>query len=364
MPIIAVKAILVVVDMWHIYSCRAILIICIYLKDYEQLIIEKLMTELDFFNISIKPVTWQEAESILSRIRTKVFVEGQNVPIELEMDGEDVNAQHWIALDPQDEPLGTVRLLNKDAIGKAIGKIGRLAVYEEHQHKGVGAALLRRVIKDAATEGYQKLTLGSQTHAIGFYEKFGFTATGPEFDDAGIPHRQMDLDLGPFRHLSASNQNTDQTINDIPTFVEQLIALVRSSKRYLRIYSVDLPLKIYGNNELLDAISTLAIRSIESKIEIVVADIINMEAQTHPLHELAERLSSSIKIRKIDSDIKPEPADFAIADQCGWLKIIDRTQWQGFSNLNNPAKATHLHHKHTELWRHSLASPLIRHLKI
>lgn len=37
--------------------------------------------------------------------------------------------------------------------------------------------------------------LGSQTHAIGFYEKLGFAAEGPEYDDAGIPHRDMTLRL-------------------------------------------------------------------------------------------------------------------------------------------------------------------------
>ena len=37
--------------------------------------------------------------------------------------------------------------------------------------------------------------LGAQTHAIGFYEKLGFTAFGPEYLDAGIPHRDMDRPL-------------------------------------------------------------------------------------------------------------------------------------------------------------------------
>ena len=37
--------------------------------------------------------------------------------------------------------------------------------------------------------------LGAQTYAIGFYEKLGFTACGPEYDDAGIPHRDMSRDL-------------------------------------------------------------------------------------------------------------------------------------------------------------------------
>jgi predicted GNAT family N-acyltransferase len=37
--------------------------------------------------------------------------------------------------------------------------------------------------------------LHAQSHAIGFYERFGFTAVGVEFDEAGIPHRLMVLNL-------------------------------------------------------------------------------------------------------------------------------------------------------------------------
>ena len=35
----------------------------------------------------------------------------------------------------------------------------------------------------------------AQTHALGFYERLGFVAFGDEFDDAGIPHRDMVLEL-------------------------------------------------------------------------------------------------------------------------------------------------------------------------
>ncbi len=35
------------------------------------------------------------------------------------------------------------------------------------------------------------MALSSQTYAIPFYERLGYTAHGPEFDDAGLPHRWM-----------------------------------------------------------------------------------------------------------------------------------------------------------------------------
>ena len=43
--------------------------------------------------------------------------------------------------------------------------------------------------------GVESVKLGAQTHALSFYEKLGFTAYGPIYDDAGIPHRDMMLDL-------------------------------------------------------------------------------------------------------------------------------------------------------------------------
>ena len=43
--------------------------------------------------------------------------------------------------------------------------------------------------------GLPKAQALSQTHALGFYERLGFTAFGPEYMDAGIPHRDMVMDL-------------------------------------------------------------------------------------------------------------------------------------------------------------------------
>jgi len=40
-----------------------------------------------------------------------------------------------------------------------------------------------------------KVKLGAQVHALGFYERLGFTAVGPVYQDAGIAHRDMVLAL-------------------------------------------------------------------------------------------------------------------------------------------------------------------------
>ncbi|RSS35806.1 GNAT family N-acetyltransferase [Streptomyces sp. WAC08241] len=130
-------------------------------------------------------------------VRREVFVEEQGVPKELEYDAYDATAVHVLAVRADGLPLGTGRLLHgADAAGKtggdaSVGSLGRLAVAEAARGLGVGAALVRG-IEDAARErGLTAVDLHAQTHALGFYERLGYEAYGPEFPDAGIPHRAM-----------------------------------------------------------------------------------------------------------------------------------------------------------------------------
>ncbi|MEU7032369.1 GNAT family N-acetyltransferase [Streptomyces sp. NPDC046237] len=130
-------------------------------------------------------------------VRHEVFVVEQSVPQEIEYDRYDETAVHVLAVREDGLPLGTGRLLHgADALGKtggdpSVGSLGRLAVAEAARGLGVGAALVR-AIEDAARErGLAAVDLHAQTHALGFYERLGYEAYGPEFPDAGIPHRAM-----------------------------------------------------------------------------------------------------------------------------------------------------------------------------
>jgi predicted GNAT family N-acyltransferase len=52
-------------------------------------------------------------------------------------------------------------------------------------------ALVRAIEERAAVRGLAVVALSAQTHALEFYERLGYTAYGPVFDDAGLPHRWM-----------------------------------------------------------------------------------------------------------------------------------------------------------------------------
>ena len=121
-------------------------------------------------------------------LRRLVFIEEQGVSEADEIDGLDDAAQHILAT-VDDLPMGCARVLIKGDTAK----IGRVCVLEESRGSGLGEALVLACIETAfAVDGVQRAVLGAQLHALSFYEKLGFSAFGPVYDDAGIDHRDME----------------------------------------------------------------------------------------------------------------------------------------------------------------------------
>lgn len=139
---------------------------------------------------AVRPVNWIATREKLRALRRAVFIEEQRVPEELEWDDADDRSYHVLATSEEGEPIGTGRL-------KLDGQIGRMAVARSWRRRGVGAAILQALLDLARKEGCTTVRLHAQTHAIEFYAKYGFVAIGEEFDEAGIPHRMMELKLEP-----------------------------------------------------------------------------------------------------------------------------------------------------------------------
>ena len=121
-------------------------------------------------------------------LRRTVFIEEQGVSQAEEVDGRDGDAVHVLAtLDGV--PLGCARIL----FSGEVAKIGRVCVLKEGRGTGLGAAIIDACLSAAgARPNVTKARLGAQTHALAFYERLGFEAFGPVYDDAGIPHRDME----------------------------------------------------------------------------------------------------------------------------------------------------------------------------
>jgi predicted GNAT family N-acyltransferase len=139
---------------------------------------------------TIRILAWSEALSFARPVREEVFIEEQRVPRGLEWDEWDKRSDHAVACDAKGRAIGTARLLPD-------GRIGRMAVLREWRRRGVGAALMEALLQKARGQSLSRVTLHAQTHATGFYRRFGFSERGGEFLEAGIPHVEMTLELSP-----------------------------------------------------------------------------------------------------------------------------------------------------------------------
>jgi len=137
--------------------------------------------------ITVEQVSWESCAENIRPIRQAVFIDEQQVPVELEWDGLDEHCIHLLAYN-NDQPVGTARMT-------AAGKIGRMAVLKSWRRYGAGSALLERMVSIARGDGLTEVVLDAQVYATPFYANFEFRAFGEEFMDAGIAHRKMRLQL-------------------------------------------------------------------------------------------------------------------------------------------------------------------------
>ncbi|MCL2169509.1 MAG: GNAT family N-acetyltransferase [Defluviitaleaceae bacterium] len=120
-------------------------------------------------------------------IRQVVFMDEQKVPFEEEMiPWEDEISLHLIVYDG-DIPAATGRIFMKD--DKFV--LQRIAVMKDYRGRGLGKLITKELIKKCLEMGANEITLSSQSHAITFYEQFGFVGYTDEYMDAGIPHVSM-----------------------------------------------------------------------------------------------------------------------------------------------------------------------------
>tara|TARA_B100000579_G_scaffold140183_1_gene113900 strand:+ start:124 stop:543 length:420 start_codon:yes stop_codon:yes gene_type:complete len=134
-------------------------------------------------NLKIQLVnTNKEYEDILN-IRKKVFVEEQNVPIDIEIEHEEESSHVICFLD--ELPVATGRW-RETANGI---KLERFAVLKEYRSFGIGREIVNFILSEISSN--KTIYLHAQEAVVDFYEKLGFKTSGNQFEEAGIVHSKM-----------------------------------------------------------------------------------------------------------------------------------------------------------------------------
>lgn len=140
----------------------------------------------------IKILESEKDRSLGFNLRTEVFVNEQNVPIELELDEKD-NSEYTIHVGyfKDDKLIGVARLIDMD---KEVIHIGRVAIDKNHRGEGIGHKLIlgcEDIAKNALNKDFT-IELSAQVYAENFYKKLGYSRVNDNiYIDAGIEHIDM-----------------------------------------------------------------------------------------------------------------------------------------------------------------------------
>ena len=124
-------------------------------------------------------------------IRRAVFVAEQGVDSSLEWDAAETEATHLLLV-VNDRPVGTARAR---LIDDSTVKAERVAVRRSARGEGWGRRLMNAVEAVGADADASHCVLHAQQRVEGFYDKLGYRTVSEPFEEAGIPHVQMERSL-------------------------------------------------------------------------------------------------------------------------------------------------------------------------
>jgi predicted GNAT family N-acyltransferase len=130
-------------------------------------------------------------------LRDEVFVQEQCIGAHMVWDDADQLAVHCVVCNGLGQPVGAGRLVQQ---AEGVGRIGRMAVSKVLRGTQLGRQVLFSLVDASRARGDREVMLHAQLSAQGFYDRLGFVACGPVFEEAGIGHIEMVLPLASETH--------------------------------------------------------------------------------------------------------------------------------------------------------------------
>src|SRR5262249_44319248 len=226
------------------------------------------------------------------------------------------------------------------------------------------------LLEQARELGYPAVELHAQSHAIPFYEKFGFAAYGDAFDECGILHRMMRIELVPnaprtFSPLPPKPEARVLIADDRDQAVAAIAARPADPRHEIAIYTRDLDPALLDVPAILDAIKRIALSGRRARVRILVQEPRKPLADGHRLIALAQRLPSLIELRTPqDEQDRLYASAFLINDRRGYLFRTLASRSEGEGSTYAPGRHAQLREYFKQVWERSAPSEELRRLAL
>ncbi len=316
---------------------------------------ESALESLDYHPVQIRLVPWTTAAEPLCRIRRAAFAteQGRDEAIAFADPDTDGRARHWLAITEAGEPVAGVRLLND--------RLSQLAVLPTHRRRGIGGALVRRVIHEALDQGLDRLYVHASDATADFYEGLGFVNAGEALGRSDLPHRHMVYDLThlrPAQHRAPPRASPEDRVRrplDGPAALSaNMVALIAAALRRIYLLSARLDTEVYDNEDIRNALLALATNHPPAEIRILLGSNIQPLIQgSHRLITLARRLPSLIRLRQLAPGSPDPEEECLVTDSNGLLCWRDGRPKAGYAIGYAPRMARQLTERLDDLWHQS-----------
>jgi predicted GNAT family N-acyltransferase len=143
--------------------------------------------------LEIKQITILDPLYQLEReLRNKILLRPIGLP-DNAWEMNDDKAWHFVATE-NENLLGCVILVPIDE-KKEKAQLMQMAVDTNLQGKGIGKLLVIELLELCKQQGIKEVTCHSRASANDFYKKLGFEIYGEPFDEVGITHNHMRINL-------------------------------------------------------------------------------------------------------------------------------------------------------------------------
>lgn len=131
----------------------------------------------------------------IGKLRSEVFVVEQTCPY-LDLDGKDYQCLHLYFYDEEQEEIICYCRVIPKGLSYPTASIGRVLTNKKYRGKSYARKMMEEAIKIVKENlGESVITLGGQNYLREFYSSLGFVAISDVYDEDGIPHVDMRLEI-------------------------------------------------------------------------------------------------------------------------------------------------------------------------
>ncbi|WP_369601849.1 GNAT family N-acetyltransferase [Hahella sp. SMD15-11] len=313
----------------------------------------------------IRILAWDSPEQqVLRHIRETVFIREQGVPESLEWDEHDPRALHFLYYSEHGEPVACARLVPEESQAR----IGRMAVLPDHRRRGIARSLLRYVLNYARSEPFQRAVLSAQTQVADFYASEGFVTEGEVYEEAGIPHIRMTLQLREAPSETPQVVGKDRQSHQLTQWEDisaHLVCLIRQCTHRLDIVTDTLPAALFGHPDIAERLKYLSRRRNQPSVRMIIREPAQCMQQSGELHSLLGRLSTALDLRQpLPEARSADEPQYVIVDEMAVLYQHRTSYPEGFACYYDPARARMLTSDFEALFSRSVPCPEFRQLSL